>query len=169
MQSIDLKDINENFFESISKEWMLVTAGSINKFNTMTASWGGIGYLWGKPVVFVFVRPERYTYEFIEKNEYFTLSFLGRENRIIYNLCGSKSGREIDKIKETGLKPITTENGNVLFEQGRLSLECRKLYISDLKAENFIDHSLYEQWYRSAHGGLHRMYVAEIINLWKKD
>ena len=100
MKSIAIKDLSENFFEVIGKEWMLVTAGSKEHFNTMTASWGGIGWLWNKPVVFVFIRSERYTYEFMKENEYFTLSFLGKENRSIYNLCGSKSGREVDKVKE---------------------------------------------------------------------
>lgn len=78
MKPIAIKDLNENFFQAIGKEWMLVTAGDKEKFNTMTASWGGIGYLWNKPVVFVFIRPERYTFEFIEKSEYFTLSWAKR-------------------------------------------------------------------------------------------
>ena len=138
MKSIAIKDLSENFFEVIGKEWMLVTAGSKEHFNTMTASWGGIGWLWNKPVVFVFIRSERYTYEFMEENEYFTLSFLGKENRSIYNLCGSKSGREVDKVKETGLNPIVTERGNILFEQDRLGLECRKLFITDMKEELFV-------------------------------
>lgn len=77
MKKLEVKDLKENFFEAIGKEWMLVTAGTKEKFNTMTASWGGIGWLWNKPVAFVFVRPERYTYEFIEKSDYLTLSFLG--------------------------------------------------------------------------------------------
>ena len=75
MKPIAIKDLSENFFEVIGKEWMLVTAGNKDHFNTMTASWGGIGFLWNKPVVYVFIRPERYTFEFIEKSEYFTLSF----------------------------------------------------------------------------------------------
>ena len=74
----------------------------------MTASWGGIGWLWNKTVAFVFIRPERYTYEFVEKNDYLTLSFLGEENKKIHAVCGSKSGRNIDKVKETGLKPVFT-------------------------------------------------------------
>ena len=105
MKKLEVKDLKENFFEAIGKEWMLVTAGTKEKFNTMTASWGGIGWLWNKPVAFVFIRPERYTYEFVEKNDYLTLSFLGEENKKIHAVCGSKSGRNIDKVKETGLKP----------------------------------------------------------------
>ena len=169
MKPIAIKDLNENFIETIGKEWMLVTAGNKEHFNTMTASWGGIGYLWNKPVVFVFIRPERYTFEFIEKSEYLTLSFLGEENKAVHKICGSKSGRNVDKVKETGLKPVVTEKGNILFEQGRLSLECRKLYITDLKEENFLDPSVYKQWYDASHGGLHRMYVAEISNVWVKE
>ena len=106
MKKLEVKDLKENFFEAIGKEWMLVTAGTKEKFNTMTASWGGIGWLWNKPVAFVFIRPERYTYEFVEKNDYLTLSFLGEENKKIHAVCGSKSGRNMDKVKETGLKPV---------------------------------------------------------------
>ena len=158
MKPIAIKDLSENFFEVIGKEWMLVTAGNKDHFNTMTASWGGIGFLWNKPVVYVFIRPERYT-----------LSFLGEENRAIHKICGSKSGREVDKVKETGLKPIITEKGNILLEQGRLSLECRKLYTDVMKEDCFIDPGVCKQWYGGAHGGLHHIYVAEITGAWMRE
>lgn len=167
MKRIEIKDLTENFFESISKEWMLVTAGTPEHFNTMTASWGGIGFLWNKPVAFVFIRPERYTYEFAEKNEYLTLTFLGDENRQIYNICGSKSGRDTDKVQETGLKPLPTPEGNITFEQSRLTLECRKLYSRMLEPESFIDKQPLEKWY-SENNGMHKMYIVEIVNVWKK-
>lgn len=167
MKRIEIKDLTENFFETISKEWMLVTAGTPEHFNTMTASWGGIGFLWNKPVAFVFIRPERYTYEFAEKNEYLTLSFLGDENRQIYNICGSKSGRDTDKVQETGLKPLPTPDGNITFEQSRLTLECRKLYSRMLEPESFIDKQPLEKWY-SENNGMHKMYIVEIVNVWKK-
>ena len=147
----------------------LLTAGDKTGCNTMTIGWGQNGLVWGLPVCTVYVRPERYTYEFMEENEYFTLSFLGKENRSIYNLCGSKSGREVDKVKETGLNSIVTERGNILFEQDRLGLECRKLFITDMKEELFLDHSVYERWYGGDHGGLHRVYVAEIVDAWVKE
>lgn len=167
MKRIEIKDLTENFFETISKEWMLVTAGTPEHFNTMTASWGGIGFLWNKPVAFVFIRPERYTYEFAEKNEYLTLSFLGDENRQIHNVCGSKSGRDTDKVQETGLKPLPTPEGNITFEQSRLTLECRKLYSRMLEPESFIDKQPLEKWY-SENNGMHKMYIVEIVNVWKK-
>lgn len=167
MKRIEIKDLTENFLETISKEWMLVTAGTPDHFNTMTASWGGIGFLWNKPVAFVFIRPERYTYEFAEKNEYLTLSFLGDENRQIYNICGSKSGRDTDKVQETGLKPLPTPEGNITFEQSRLTLECHKLYSRMLEPESFIDKQPLEKWY-SENNGMHKMYIVEIVNVWKK-
>lgn len=167
MKRIELKDLTENFFETISKEWMLITAGTPEHFNTMTASWGGIGFLWNKPVAFVFIRPERYTYEFAEKNEYLTLSFLGDENRQIHNICGSKSGRDTDKVQETGLTPLPTPEGNITFEQSRLTLECRKLYSRMLEPESFIDKQPLEKWY-SENNGMHKMYIVEIVNVWKK-
>ena len=168
MKKLEVKDLKENFFEAIGKEWMLVTAGTKEKFNTMTASWGGIGWLWNKPVAFVFIRPERYTYEYVEENDHLTLSFLGEENKKIHAVCGSKSGRNIDKVKETGLKPVFTEKGNVLFEQARLSLECKKLYADAIKPECFLDKESIEKWYGGAHGGFHKMYIVEIENIYSR-
>lgn len=168
MREIQISELNDNFFETIGKEWMLVTAGTKNHFNTMTASWGGMGFLWNKPVAFVFVRPERYTYEFIESNEFLTLSFLGKEHQKIHAVCGSKSGRDIDKVKETGLKPFPTELGNMVFEQSRLTLECRKLYYEDLNPEHFYDVSPLAKWYGSV-GGFHRMYIVEIERIYSKE
>lgn len=169
MKQIEIKDLADNFIETFSKEWMLVTAGSQQAFNTMTANWGGIGYLWNKPVVFVFIRPERYTFEFIEEQEYFTLSFLGNENKEIHKVCGSKSGRDIDKVKATGLEPLFTDKGNIFFEQSRLSIECRKLYTDTLKEGSFLDDSILPKWYDSAHGNLHKVYIAEITGVWVKE
>lgn len=169
MKKVELKTLTENFVEAIGKEWMLVTAGSKEGFNTMTASWGGIGFLWNKPVAFVFVRPERYTNEFIEKTDYLTLSFLGTENKQIHAVCGSKSGRDIDKVKETGLKPLFTPQGNVSFEQARLTLECKKLYVSDITADSFIDKSLIDKWYGGSHGNFHKVYIVEITDVWEEE
>lgn len=166
MKRIEPTEITDNFIESIGREWMLVTAGDKESFNTMTASWGGVGYLWNRPVAFVFVRPERYTYGFIERRDAFTLSFLGRENREAYRICGSKSGRDTDKISEAGLTPCVTEAGNIAFEQARLTLECRTLYAEALNERLFVDPEIYPKWYGETHGGDHKMYIAEILNCW---
>lgn len=113
MREISVSELKDNMFDAIGKEWMLVTAGTPEKFNMMTASWGGTGILWGKPVAFIFIRPERYTYEFIEKGDKLTLSFLGEAHREIHKICGSQSGRDIDKVAASGLKPYVTEEGYI--------------------------------------------------------
>ena len=164
MKKTELKTLaSENAFDLIGKEWMLVTAGNKEKLNTMTASWGGIGWLWNKPVAFVFIRPERYTHDFIECESRLTLSFYKEEFRGILQFCGTKSGRDVDKVKETGLTPVALESGAMTFEQARLTLDCRKLFKSPMAAADFIDKSILEKWYGSQPGGsLHDVYVVEI-------
>lgn len=168
MKSIEPGLIQDNFIDLIGKEWMLVSAGDAQKFNMMTASWGGVGVLWQKPVAFVFVRPERYTNEFIRAHQAFTLSFLGTEHRAAYNLCGSRSGREIDKVAATGLTPWFTPAGNPAFEEARLTLDCRVLYVSKIEAAKFIDPALYAKWYNASAGNPHDVYVAEIMQAWSR-
>jgi len=167
MKKIDVLELKDNFFDAISKEWMLVTAGKMSDFNMMTASWGCMGWLWARPVAVVFIRPERFTHEFVECNEVLTLSFLGNtpKARTIYNFCGTKSGRDYDKVEETGLTPVETADGNVTFEQARLTLECRKLYKDSIKAEHFLDKEML-QYYGGKLGGFHDVYVLEIENVY---
>lgn len=165
MKELSVSELKDNLFDAIGKEWMLVTAGTPERFNTMTASWGGTGILWGKPVAFVFIRPERYTYEFIEAGETLTLSFLGEEHKKVHGVCGSTSGRTTNKVEAAGLHPLFTAAGNVSFQEARLVIECRKLYAEDLQPDKFVDTSLIERWY-NGHGGFHRMYVAAIEHIW---
>ena len=96
LEKIDPKTITENVFSLIDEDWMLITAGTAERCNTMTASWGGLGVLWRKNVATVYIRPQRYTFEFVEREDYFTLSFFGGDYRPQLALCGSKSGREVD-------------------------------------------------------------------------
>ena len=169
MKKADLKTLaSENAFDLIGKEWMLVTAGNKEKFNTMTASWGGIGWLWNKPVAFIFIRPERYTHDFIERESRLTLSFYEEDCRGILQFCGTKSGRDVDKVKETGLKPVALESGAMTFEQARLTLDCRKLFKSPMTAADLIDKSILEKWYGPQPGGsLHDVYVVEIEGVYE--
>lgn len=157
----DLDSIIENPFQLIGDDWMLITAGQTDNFNTMTASWGTIGILWHKPVAICYIRPQRYTFEFVEKNEYFTLSFFTDEFRDILMTCGTKSGREIDKVNTTGLIPLNTELGNIYFSQARLVLECKKIYYDDIKPQNFISPEIHDNYPTRDY---HRMFVGEIIN-----
>ncbi len=162
---IEPLDMNENVFRLIGKEWMLITAGSVDSFNTMTASWGGLGVLWHKDVCFCFVRPNRYTYEFLEESKLFTLSFFDERYRDALNLCGTRSGREIDKVKEAGLTPLEHSSGAICFGESRLSLVCRKIYYQDLVPEQFLDAKIKDLYPQSDY---HRMYVGEIIEIRSK-
>lgn len=159
----------ENVFELIGKEWMLVTAGTPDHFNTMTASWGGVGFLWNRPVAFLFIRPERYTYTFIEASEKLTMAFLGHEHQEVHNICGKQSGRDRDKIAAAQLHPLTTPDGNVSFSEARLTLEGRKLFSCDMRSAHFLDQDILERWYNDQPGGsFHRIYVIEIENIYEK-
>ena len=101
-EKIDPKTLKENVFSLIGDQWMLITAGTPEHCNTMTASWGSLGVLWGKNVATIYIRPQRYTYEFVERSDFFTLAFFGREYHKALALCGAKSGREVDKAKACG-------------------------------------------------------------------
>lgn len=154
---------HEDIFKLIGKEWMLVSAGTIDNFNTMTASWGCLGWLWNRPVAVVFIRPERYTHAFIEDNARMTLCFFGDDCRKALQICGSKSGRDCDKVAEAGLHPVSLAGGEVGFSEARLTLVCRKLFKSEMVQENFIAPEIFSNWYHDRPGGgLHSIYIAEI-------
>lgn len=157
--------IEGNLIDIIASDWMLVTAGDKLKFNTMTANWGGMGHLWNKPVAFVFVRPERYTFQFMENSEGFTLSFYDETYRDALNICGTKSGRNSNKVAEAGLTVHFTESGLPAFSEAKLVMECRKLYATMLKKEEFLDPIPLKAHYTTK-GGLHKLYIAEIEKVW---
>ena len=151
--------LTDNPFTLIGADWMLITAGTHDAFNTMTASWGGMGILWERKVAICFIRPTRYTYEFAERSPAFTLSFFGEKHRKALTYCGTHSGRDTDKVKGAGLTPVK-EGGFVYFEEARLVLACRKIYSQDILPERFIDpriESMYPQ------KDYHRMYFGEIV------
>ena len=162
---IEANELTGNVFSLISKDWMLITSGTVDNYNTMTANWGGLGHLWHKNVCFIFVRPSRYTYEFMEKNDTFSLSFFSEEWRKALTLCGKKSGRDIDKAKETGLRPIPGDYQTTVFEQARLIIECKKLYYQDINPEHFLDPAIEKNYNGTDY---HHVYVGEILSVKKK-
>ena len=160
----------ENVFHLIGKDWMLITAAGktpegADTVNTMTASWGGMGVLWNKPVAFCFIRPQRYTHTLTEQSERFSLSFFTEAYRPALRLCGSKSGRDMDKFAAAGLTPAFC-CGVPYVEQARLVLLCRKLYTDVLKKEGFADPALLENY---KDGDFHRVYAVEIEAAYRKD
>ena len=161
----DLNLLNESIFRLIGKDWMLIAAGNKKSYNMMTASWGGCGILWNKPVAFIFVRPQRYTLEFLEKHDHFTLNFFDPSYRKTLNLLGTKSGREINKMEVDGMKAIEINRDTIGFENASLILECKKVYADKLKPENFIDPSFLDHYPLRDY---HIIYYGEIINALKK-
>lgn len=157
-KEISIESLAINPFSSFKNDWALVTAGTSEKLNTMTVSWGGMGIIWNKPVSFIFIRPQRYTFEFVENNDYYSVCFLEDGNRNILSFCGSKSGRNINKIKETGLSPIFDSKAPY-FEQSKLTLICRKIHGQFLDPSCFLDKNINLEYKNNDY---HKMFIGEI-------
>jgi flavin reductase (DIM6/NTAB) family NADH-FMN oxidoreductase RutF len=157
------EEIPDNPFRLIGADWMLITAGRRDRFNTMTASWGGLGVLWNRPVCFCFVRPTRHTFGYLERGTAFTLSFFDERFRPALDLCGTRSGRDLDKAAAAGLTPVAGASGAVAFAEARLVLECRKLYGQDLDPARFADPAIANHYPARDY---HRLFVGEITHTW---
>jgi len=156
----DPETITDNLFKLIGSDWMLITAGVPESFNTMTASWGGMGVIWNKKVCFCVVRPTRHTRIFTESADYFSLSFFEERYRDVLTYCGSHSGRDVDKVKETRLTPLFGDN-TVYFAEARLVFVCRKIYYQDIDPRNFLDPAIDRNYPLKDY---HRLYVGEIVS-----
>lgn len=153
--------LKESVFSLIGDRWMLVAAtDKSGRTNAMTASWGGMGVLWGKKVAFVFIRPQRYTKRFVDEAAKFTLSFFDDSYKNMLGYMGKVSGKDEDKLAKSGLT-VTDKDGAPVFKEASLTLVCRKMYRDTLKEENFIDKSNIEKWYPQK--DYHDVYVAEIV------
>lgn len=159
-KEIDVESLQFNPFAKIGKQWMLVTAGDERGCNAMTASWGGFGVLWGQNVATVYIRPQRFTKEFMDESGRFTLSFLGEGHRGALKVCGSVTGRDVDdKFAQAGLTPLFVD-GTAAVEEADLVLVCRTLYTAALPPENFVEKENDERWYPER--DYHIMYIAAI-------
>lgn len=159
-------DFHKSAFQAIGKDWMLVTAGNAEKANTMTASWGGLGIMWGKPVAFVVIRPQRYTKEFIDRETCFSLSFLPNQYRQQLNYLGTVSGRDEDKITKANLT-LDYEEQIPYFTESNVVMLCKTLYQQEMKADCFLLPELDEKWY--ANKDYHTLYIAEITGIYQKQ
>lgn len=157
-KEINIRDIKQSAVKMISDDWALVTAFAGGVTNTMTVSWGGIGELWGKDVVFIFIRPQRYTYELLEKTDMFSMSFFDGEYKKELAYCGKNSGRNGDKFEATGLKAIELD-GVAAVEQAKYNLVCKKLAFQDMNPKGFLDESIENNY----NGDYHRIYIGEIV------
>lgn len=164
MNEISPNALTKTPFELIGKDWMLLTAGDCDKYNTMTASWGGLGVLWNKNVVFAFVRPQRFTFDFMNDSEYFSCSFFKEEYRNALSYCGKYSGRDVDKAKECNLTPDFSQSAPY-FDEADTVIICRKLYVQQMNEQSFIDKSLLSNY---AGDDYHHVFVGEIVKILKK-
>jgi flavin reductase (DIM6/NTAB) family NADH-FMN oxidoreductase RutF len=160
------EQLSENAWKLVGSDWMLITAGTPDSFNTMTASWGGLGVIWGKSIAICVIRPQRHTYGFVEKSDHFTLSFFSEDHRDALKYCGSVSGRDEDKIEKTGLTPVTAESGSVYFKEARIVLECRKIYYQDIDPDHFLLPEIDDNYPAKDY---HRMYFGEILRCLSRD
>ena len=155
-----------NPFEGIGRKGMLITATREDgTYNTMTASWGGLGVLWGKNVCTLYIRPQRYTFAFAEATDLLTLSFFEDKYADVLKLCGTKSGREIDKAKEAHLTACRNKGSGIYFAEAKNVILARKLYADDLKKECFTDAARLAHY---AKNDFHRMYICEIEGILTK-
>ena len=159
LKEVDIKSLNFNPFTKIGSEWMLITAGDESGCNTMTASWGAVGVMWGKPSATCYIRKSRFTKEFVDAGEYFTLTVLKDGNRQALNTLGSKSGRDMDKMHESGLTPVFVE-GQPTFEEAELVLICRKRGVTDIAPDDMAQ-EVQDKWYGDH--DYHTMYIGEIV------
>ena len=171
MKEISVSELQMNPMTLIAKEWMLLTAGDESRgYNTMTASWGHLGSIWGQggglPTAVAYVRPQRYTKEFMDREELFTLSFFPEEYKKALGYLGSHSGRDEDKVAKTGLTPLFGE-GYTAFAEAKLVLVCRKLYRAPLVPEGLVDQSIIAQHYPNS--DFHDMYIGQIVKVWVQE
>lgn len=151
----------EDALEIFHKEWALLTAGREGKFNTMTIGWGGLGTLWGKPVVTVYVKPVRYTHRFMEENDYFTLSFYPETCRRALTLLGTLSGRDTDKVARAGLTPLFLEKG-VTFREAHTTIVAKKIYHQTLDLGTMPEEAL-QKYYQNE--SAHTMFIGEVTEI----
>lgn len=163
-QQVPMEYFEENPFKLIGKEWMLITAMKDHKANTMTASWGGLGVMWGKNVAYIVVRNSRYTKEFLDSADTFSLSFFDEKYKSALKYLGAVSGRDEDKIANAKLKVQLHEGTDTPFiDEANMVLICRKLYAGQLAAENFQVPEIQEQWYKDE--DYHVLYIGEILEM----
>ena len=162
LHPVGLETLTPEILRVFGRQSPLLTAGDRTELNTMTIGWCQLGRLWNQPVCTVFVRPERYTYRFMESHDYFTVSVLPPEAKKITALCGSKSGRDVDKVKECGLTVRYGAGDAPFFDEAELVLVCRKVYVQDLDLSGALGDAI-PPFYAPGQGGVHRAYTGQIV------
>lgn len=168
LKAIDMKELKFNPMTLIGKEWMLVSAGNEKSFNTMTAQWGHLGAIWNgdMPTSVIFLRPQRYTRSFVDKEGYYTLSFFDEAYKKDLMYLGTHSGRDEDKLAKTSLTPVFSDE-SVYFKEAKMVLVCRKIYRDKLHEESFIDQDILKKNYPEH--DFHYVYIGEIVKAYVNE
>lgn len=165
-QKIEPTEIEGNAVKMFADDWFELAAGQEGDMNLMTIAWGSLGELWGRPVVTVYVSTSRYTNQFMEKNDYFTITHFPASMREKLQYLGTVSGRDEDKVKGANLSVEFTELGNPIFAEADLAIECKKIYAEQFKVELMPVEQ--REWYNNSGNGIHVAYIGEVVNVWKK-
>ena len=163
LHPVDPRELSPEMLRAFGTRNALLTAGDRESRNTMTIGWCQAGRLWNLPVCTVYVRPERYTYQFMEDRDYFTVSVLPAGAKQTMALCGSRSGRDLDKVKECGLTVRFGAGDAPFFEEAEAVLVCRKLYVQDMDPAGVVAGQERILPYYGEKGGWHRIYTGEIL------
>ena len=167
-KEISYQEFEAQPFKKLDKEWALLAAGKEGDMNAMTVSWGAMGTMWGKPAITVYVRPQRYTKEFIDREDTFTLSFFDEDNKKELTYFGKVSGRDEDKIASSGLTPCFCQGENApVFKEAKLSFVCKKQFAQELDPKSFIDGEIIPKWYPAS--DFHTMYIASVEKVLVKE
>ena len=165
-KTFPIEKMELNPFEAIGRQWMAVTTEKDGKANAMTASWGGLGVLWGSNVATIYIRDSRFTKEYLDATETFSLAFFDESRKQDLGYLGKVSGRDEDKIAKLDYH-IAHQDGVAYIEEAETVLLCRKLSATRITADQFIDPEIEKKWY--ADGDMHTMYIGEIIGVLKKQ
>ncbi len=167
--AIPATEIQGNSIDLIGNQWMLVTAGNEASNNTMTAAWGALGMAWGHPSAFIMIRESRYTYEFLQREQAYTLSFFDEEYRSSLRICGTQTGRTEDKVKNAGLTPVSTPSGLMTFSEARMVIECRNMYQDRLDTEHLTpayQTPIVHGTHYDTDPSRHQLFISEITRVW---
>lgn len=151
--------MNINPFDKFNKEWALVTAGNKDSFNSMTISWGSMGTLWHKDIITIYIRPDRYTFDFLKNSDMFTISFYDEKYRDILTMFGRCSGRDINKVEKSGFNPVFMDDG-ITYSEANETIVLKKIYMEQLNKDLFNEDIL--SCYKD-NGPAHYMIIGEVI------
>lgn len=161
---MEIKDLNVDIFKLFNESWALVTAGDLSSHNSMTISWGSLGTIWNKPIATIYIKPCRYTHDYIEKNDYFVVSFFDEKYKYSLSIMGTKSGRDINKDNEAKLTPYEYK-GVTLYKEAKVSLLCKKIYQNDLDIASIPTEAINRHYQTEAP---HTMYIGEVTEIINK-